>query len=146
MIIRKMSLEDVSAIVELERRCFSDPWSETSIASEVDNRLSYWLVAEIDGVVAGYVGSQTVLDATDMMNLAVRQESRRQGVAHQLVERLIAELSKMEANILMLEVRVSNASAIAFYEKMGFVQVGRRPNYYFKPREDAFIMRKEWTI
>ena len=81
-----------------------------------------------------------------MMNLAVRQESRRQGVAQQLVERLIAELSKIEANILMLEVRVSNASAIAFYEKMGFVHVGRRPNYYFKPREDAFIMRKEWTI
>ena len=56
----------MAQIAELEKICFSDPWSEKSIASEVDNRLSYWLVAEVDGVVVGYVGSQTVLDAADM--------------------------------------------------------------------------------
>ena len=146
MEILEMNQNHINQIVEMEQLYFSDPWSVSAFQSELDNSLALWLVAVEGDRVLGYVGSQTVLGQADMMNLAVRQESRRQGVAHQLVERLIAELSKMEANILMLEVRVSNASAIAFYEKMGFVQVGRRPNYYFKPREDAFIMRKEWTI
>ena len=146
MEILEMNQNHINQIVEMEQLYFSDPWSANAFHSEMNNPLALWLVAVEGDRVLGYVGSQTVLGQADMMNLAVRQESRRQGVAQQLVERLIAELSKIEANILMLEVRVSNASAIAFYEKMGFVQVGRRPNYYFKPREDAFIMRKEWTI
>ena len=81
-----------------------------------------------------------------MMNLAVREEYRRQGLGRQLVEALVARLTQQGSHILLLEVRVSNAPAIALYEQMGFCQVGRRPNYYFKPREDALIMRKEWTV
>ena len=143
MIIRKMNLGDVSAIAELEKVCFSDPWSENSIASEVVNPLSYWLVAEVDGVVAGYVGSQTVLDAADMMNLAVAPDYRRQGIGQALVEALVEHLQKNKVIALLLEVRVSNAPAIALYERMGFEQVGRRPKYYHNPREDALILRKE---
>lgn len=143
MIIRKMNLGDVSAIAELEKLCFSDPWSEKSIASEVDNRLSYWLVAEIDGVVAGYVGSQTVLDAADMMNLAVSPDYRRRGIGQALVNALVEHLQQNKVIALLLEVRVSNAPAIALYESLGFEQVGRRPKYYHNPREDALIMRKE---
>ena len=143
MIIRKMNLEDVSAIAELEKLCFSDPWSENSIASEVDNRLSYWLVAEIDGVVVGYVGSQTVLDASDMMNLAVNPACRKNGVAAALVTALAENLRNAGNTALLLEVRDSNEPAICLYEKMGFSCVGVRPKYYFHPREDARIMRKE---
>ena len=143
MIIRKMNLGDVSAIAELEKLCFSDPWSENSIASEVDNRLSYWLVAEVDGIVAGYVGSQTVLDAADMMNLAVSPVYRRRGIGQALVNALVEHLRQNEVIALLLEVRVSNAPAIALYESLGFEQVGRRPKYYHNPREDALIMRKE---
>lgn len=143
MIIRKMNLGDVSAIAELEKVCFSDPWSENSIAFEVENPLSYWLVAEVDGVVAGYVGSQTVLDASDMMNLAVSPDYRRQGIGQALVEALVEHLQKNKVIALLLEVRVSNAPAIALYERMGFEQVGRRPKYYHNPREDALILRKE---
>ena len=66
-----MTKESALCVAELEKLCFSDPWSENSIASELENRLSYWLVAEQDGKVVGYVGSQSVLDAADMMNLAV---------------------------------------------------------------------------
>ena len=143
MIIRKMNLGDVSAIAELEKLCFSDPWSENSIASEVDNRLSYWLVAEVDGVVAGYVGSQTVLDAADMMNLAVSPGHRRKGIGQALVNALVEHLRQNKVIALLLEVRVSNAPAIALYESLGFEQVGRRPKYYHNPREDALIMRKE---
>lgn len=143
MIIRKMNLGDVSAIAELEKICFSDPWSETSIASEVNNRLSYWLVAEVDGVVAGYVGSQTVLDAADMMNLAVSPDHRRKGIGQALVNALVAHLQENKVIALLLEVRVSNGAAIALYESLGFEQVGRRPKYYHNPREDALILRKE---
>lgn len=142
MIIRKMKASDVTAIAELEKRCFSDPWSADSIASELVNPLSYWLVAEMDGQVAGYVGSQSVLDAADMMNIAVSPEYRRRGVAKALVNELTAYLSKNNVIALLLEVRVSNEPAITLYEKMGFQQVGRRPNYYRNPREDALILRK----
>ena len=143
MIIRKMNLGDVSAIAELEKQCFSDPWSENSIASEVDNRLSYWLVAEVDGVVVGYVGSQTVLDAADMMNLAVSPGYRRRGIGQALVNALVEHLQQNKVIALLLEVRVSNTPAISLYENMGFVQVGRRPKYYHNPREDALILRKD---
>lgn len=143
MIIREMNLGDVAAIAELEKLCFSDPWSEKSIASEVNNPLSYWLVAEVDGVIAGYVGSQAVLDAADMMNLAVSPDHRRQGVGQALVNALVTHLQKNKVIALLLEVRVSNAPAIALYESLGFAQVGRRPKYYHNPREDALILRKE---
>ena len=143
MIIRKMKVEDAPAIAELEKLCFSDPWSENSIASEAINPLSYWLVAEIDGNIAGYVGSQTVLDAADMMNIAVSPAHRRQGIAQALVNALTDYLQKKGVIVLLLEVRFSNAQAIALYEKLGFALAGRRPNYYRNPREDALILRKE---
>ena len=143
MIIREMNPTDVHAISELEKICFSDPWSENSIASELKNPLSYWLVAEVDSEVAGYVGSQSVLDAADMMNLAVSPKYRKQGIGQALVKRLVAHLQQKNVIALLLEVRVSNTPAISLYEKMGFVQVGRRPKYYHNPREDALIMRKE---
>lgn len=146
MKIERMQECHVADIVELEKLCFSDPWSENSIRYELTNPLSLWLVAVEDDRVIGYIGSQTVLGEADMMNLAVRQEYRRHGVAEKLVLELVDALKKNGSHILMLEVRVSNAPAIALYEKLGFYQVGRRPNYYTKPKEDALILRKEWSV
>lgn len=143
MIIRKMEQRDVPAIAALERICFSDPWSENSIASELENPLSYWLVADDNGCIAGYVGSQSVLDAADMMNIAVSPDYRRRGVAKALVDELILYLQEKRVIALLLEVRVSNVAAISLYQKMGFQQVGYRPKYYRNPREDALILRKE---
>ena len=143
MRIREMILTDAPAIAELEKLCFSDPWSENSIASEVNNPLSYWLVAEEAGRVCGYVGSQSVLDAADMMNLAVAPDYRRKGIGEALVNALSRHLCQNGVIALLLEVRVSNTPAIALYQKLGFVQVGRRPSYYRNPREDALILRKE---
>ena len=146
MIIRKMQPEDVKTIAELEKVCFSDPWSENSIASELNNRLSYWLVAEVDDKIAGYVGSQSVLDGADMMNLAVAPEYRRKGIGQALVTALTDYLQQNGIIALLLEVRVSNDPAINLYRSLGFEPIGRRPNYYHHPREDALIMRKELTI
>lgn len=143
MVIRQMQAQDVPAIAALEKVCFSDPWSEKSIATELENPLSYWLVAEDNGYIAGYVGSQAVLDAADMMNLAVSPDYRRQGIGEALVMGLVDHLQRQNVIALLLEVRVSNAPAIALYHKFGFEQVGRRPRYYHNPREDALILRKE---
>ena len=146
MIIEKMNSSHVSQIAQLEKICFSDPWSENSIASELGNKLAFWLVATEGENVAGYIGSQTVMDETDMMNVAVHPDFRRQGIAEALVNGLVEHLKVMGSHCLTLEVRASNAPAIALYEKLGFSEIGRRRNYYRNPREDALILRKEGEI
>ena len=144
MMIIPMNKDHVAQVAALERQCFADPWSEGSIASELDNPLSLWLVAEQDGAVCGYVGSQTVLDETDMMNIAVRPDCRRRGIAAALISELVRLLKARGSHILRLEVRQSNAPAIALYETMGFTQLGLRKNYYRNPKENALILGKEW--
>jgi ribosomal-protein-alanine N-acetyltransferase len=144
MIIVSMNESHVAQVAELEKICFSDPWSENSVASELKNPLSCWLVAEEDGKVAGYVGSQTVIDESDMMNVAIHPDHRRKGIAEALVVELVEALKKRESHCLTLEVRASNEPAKALYEKLGFTQVGLRKNYYRNPKEDALILRKEF--
>ena len=146
MKIVKMTADHVSQVAELEKICFSDPWSEKNIASELTNPLSFWLVAVEGDKVAGYVGSQSVMGESDMMNVAVHPDFRRQGVAEKLVLELVAALAKNDNHCLTLEVRASNVSAISLYEKLGFAQIGLRKNYYRNPKEDALILRKEWDV
>jgi len=138
-----MNGSHVEAIAEIEKLCFSDPWSINSISTELDNRLSLWYVAMDGDTLAGYVGSQTVLGSADMMNLAVHPDYRRQGIGMGLICALVDGLVQKGANCLLLEVRESNQPAIDLYEKMGFYKVGRRPGYYRNPKEAACIMRKE---
>ena len=105
-----------------------------------------WLVAVENATVVGYVGSQTVCGETEMMNVAVHPNWRRKGIAEQLIHRLITDLNQMGSTCLSLEVRASNAPAIALYQKLDFRVAGRRPNYYRNPKEDALILRKEWEV
>ena len=141
-----MSADHVSSVACLEKLCFADPWSENSVASELNNPLSLWLVA-LDGEnVVGYIGSQTVMGETDMMNVAVHPEHRRRGIARALIEVLVVALRERESSCLTLEVRASNEPAIALYSDLGFGEVGRRRNYYRNPKEDALILRKEWEL
>lgn len=144
MIITTMTSAHISQVSALEKLCFSDPWSENSIRSELNNPLSCWLVALEDDRVTGYVGSQTVMDETDMMNIAVCPEYRRKGIAEALVQKLIALLQEKGSTMLTLEVRASNMAAQTLYQKLGFVHIGTRKNYYRHPKEDALILRKEW--
>ena len=146
MTIEIMKSSHVAQIAYLEKICFSDPWSERSIASELDNKLAFWLVAAEGETVAGYIGSQTVMEETDMMNVAVHPDFRRRGIAEVLINTLVANLKNMGSHCLTLEVRASNAPAISLYEKLGFSEIGRRKNYYRNPREDALILRKEWEV
>ena len=146
MEIRKMTTREVPQVAELEKLCFAMPWSEKSVAGELDNPLALWLVAMEGDRLAGYVGSQTVMDETDMMNLAVAPQFRRQGVGEALVNALTASLKELGSRCLTLEVRDSNEAARALYGKLGFTEIGRRRGYYRDPREDALILSKEWDI
>ena len=141
--IRPMQLRDAAAVAELEKQCFSMPWSERSVASELDNPLSLWLVAEQAGCLIGYIGSQTVLDEADMMNLCVAPDARRRGLGRALVGALTSALAQRGVQTLTLEVRASNEAAQALYAQLGFRLVGRRKDYYRLPREDALILKRE---
>ena len=146
MRIANMTSDHVAQVAALEAICFADPWSEKSVASELTNPLALWLVALEGDCVAGYVGSQSVMGESDMMNVAVHPDYRRRGIAEQLCLGLVEALKERGNHCLTLEVRASNEPAKALYEKLGFVQVGLRKNYYRNPREDACILRKEWEI
>ncbi|MBO5837041.1 MAG: ribosomal protein S18-alanine N-acetyltransferase [Oscillospiraceae bacterium] len=141
-----MTQEHIGQIAALEQENFSMPWSENAISAELKNPLSLWIVAVDRQKVVGYVGSQSVLGEADMMNLAVDAMYRRQGIGKQLVLSLIDGLAHNAVSKLTLEVRASNTAAISLYESLGFLQVGRRPNYYSGPKEDALILRKEWDV
>ena len=140
-----MQQSHIAQIAALEKQCFSDPWSEVSVRSELSNPLSDWLVAEEDGKLIGYVGSQSVAPEADVMNLAVAPEWRKKGIGRALMKALIAQLHNRGITALFLEVRVGNIPAQNLYRGLEFVEVGRRPKYYVNPTEDALILRKELT-
>ena len=142
--IQFMNESHVAQVAELEKLCFSAPWSENSIRYELTNPLSLWFVAVDGEKLLGYIGSQTVMDEADMMNVAVDPAARRRGIALRLVQALVQALAAKQVRALTLEVRAGNEPAKALYEQLGFLQVGRRPNYYRNPKDDALILRKEW--
>ena len=142
MTIERMTESHVAAVAALEKLCFADPWSLSSIASELNNPLALWLVAVEDGDLIGYIGSQSVMGESDMMNVAVHPDHRRKGLGERLVLALCEALSG-ENTSLALEVRSSNAPAISLYEKLGFVLIGNRKNFYSGPRENALIYKRE---
>ena len=141
--IEPMTAEHLDEVAELERLCFSDPWSRNLLAEALKNDLSAYLVALDDaGRVAGYAGLTVVLDEGSIDNIAVRPEYRRRGVAAQLLEVFLNLAQGNRLAFLTLEVRASNYAAIALYGSRGFRAVGRRKNYYEHPPEDALIMTR----
>ncbi len=141
-----MHIQHVPQIAALEEATFSLPWDEASIRAELENPLALWLVCTENETVLGYVGSQTVFEDADILNVAVRPEARRRGIAAALLRELEPMLTARGAERITLEVRASNAPAIALYRKLGYVQVGLRKNYYEKPREDALILQKQIAV
>ena len=142
-----MAAEHLDRLEQLERMCFSRPWSKKMLAEELDNQCAAFLVAvepETEKAV-GYAGLLVVADEGYITNVAVDPSCRRQGVAAQLLQ-VFANFAKgNHLAFLTLEVRPSNAAAIALYEGFGFREVGRRRNYYDLPKEDALILTKYYT-
>lgn len=143
-VIVPMDRSHISQIAALERACFSQPWSENALTEELYNPQASFIVAEDgEGGVLGYAGLQVVLDGGYIANVAVEYAARRHGVADAMLD-VFCRFGQEHLSFLTLEVRQSNAAAIALYHKHGFREAGRRKNFYTHPKEDAVIMTLEF--
>lgn len=143
--IGRMKEEDLAQVSAIEAACFSVPWTEKGFRDAIAMPHTIFLVAVLDGKVAGYCGCYQSLEEAEITNVAVRQDLRGQGIARKLLEELIRIGTAQGAFAYTLEVRVSNGPAIHLYESLGFGSVGIRKNFYEKPTEDAMIMWRRWS-
>ena len=133
--------EMLGQIEEIEKLCFSVPWTLEQLRSQLKDPQHEFIAAlDPEGRVLGYVGMMYVLDEGYISNVAVAPEARRQGIGRDLIKELMVRAAALDLAFVTLEVRCSNAAAIALYEKQGFLPVGKRKNYYDFPREDAILM------
>lgn len=143
-IIVPMDRGHIPQIAALERECFSTPWSENMLSDALfDPKASFIVAEDGEGGVLGYAGLQVVLDEGYIDNIAVDPNARRHGVADELLD-VFCRFGAANLAFLTLEVRASNEPAIALYRKHGFEEVGRRKDYYTKPKEDAVIMTRDF--
>lgn len=129
-------------LLELDKQCFSVPWIREQFLYCLDQATidCFAAVDEEDGAVLGYAILGHVLDEGSLDNIAVAPSHRREGIAAALLDRALRRAAELSLAFVTLEVRQSNAPAIALYGKFGFVPVGKRKGYYEKPREDAVLM------
>lgn len=139
--IKRLSEENSAAVAEIEKLCFSTPWSEATVASEIKSGFSDFFGAFSEEKLAGYIGGRTIAGETEVFNVAVSPEFRRKGIAKALIEKFVETVREKETQVIFLEVRASNLPAIALYEKNGFVFCGIRKDYYSDPKENALLMR-----
>ena len=141
LLIRKMTLEDMRAVVELDHISFSLPWPESSFRFELtDNTASRCWVAEMTGRVAGMVVAWLLVDEIHIATIATHPDFRRQGIASRLLSHTLWYAQKEGARSSFLEVRESNLAAQEMYRKFGFEEAGRRKHYYRDNDEDAILM------
>jgi ribosomal-protein-alanine N-acetyltransferase len=143
IVLRAARGADIEAVLAIETASFADPWSQSAFLELLDDPRVAFLIADAGGAVRGYVVAWFVLDEGEIGNLAVHADARRQGVGARLLDGAIAAVRKARVEALYLEVRDSNLAARALYASRGFVEVGRRREYYRKPKEDALVLRLE---
>lgn len=148
MHIRNMVEADVTAVQCLEQQTLS-PWSTNSIRDELRQKWGETFVAEVEGVncstseIVGWCASRLILPEAELLKIAVNESSRRSGIATALLNHLIHFLSQRSIELLFLEVRSQNQSALNFYKKSGFLQIGVRPRYYSNPCDSALLYQKK---
>lgn len=141
--IREMTLEDIEQVYHLEKSIFSIPWSKESFESSIKNKDTLFIVAVKEGEILGYLGIYIFSEEADISNVAVYEKYRRQHIAKQMMEYILAKVKVSGVKHITLEVRETNVAAIKLYESMGFVEAGIRKNYYKEPTENALIMWKQ---
>ncbi len=141
--IREMDFDDIEDVVAIERENFSTPWDANGFFSFMIREGTCFLCAMENDRIVGYAGMVTAADEADITSVSVSKDSRRRGIATQLIEALQKAGSEMGVKRFFLEVRKSNEAAIGLYERNGFSVTGIRKNYYEVPAEDALIMGKE---
>jgi len=138
--IRLATAADIAAVSAIEQSVFADPWTPSAFHAMLG---SHALVAVSNGDIEGYIFARSMADEGEVLNLAVRQGSRRKGLGRRLLGRILAEFAEQGIRTVYLEVRASNSAGRAFYQDMGFREVGRRRAYYSRPREDALVLARE---
>lgn len=139
--VKIMKEEHISSIAELEKQCFSQPWSENALREELDNENSHFLVA-LGDELAGYIGVQEICGEAYITNVAVFENHRKQGIGRALLKAACDGAESRKCEFITLEVRESNSSAIALYESEGFEIAGTRKNFYSDPTENGVIYTK----
>ena len=141
--VRKMKKEDLDRVSQIEKECFSTPWSRDAFEDMIDNEAALYMVAEDNGYIVANCGVIVAAGEGDICNVAVDPSYRKRGIAKLLLTRIMEEASKeLSVYAFTLEVRISNRAAISLYEKLGFVNEGIRPGFYTSPKEDAVIFWK----
>ena len=152
MMIRRMKVEDLPQVEQIEQSLFSDAWSRQGFLDALDSEYTVSLVAEdsvldSDGSITkrilGYTIMYVFFEEGEICNVAVAEDTQKQGVGSALMNAMLEEGTEESMTRFILEVRVSNTPAIALYKKFGFTEIGIRRDFYEKPREDALIMVRE---
>ncbi|RYG87758.1 ribosomal-protein-alanine N-acetyltransferase [bacterium] len=136
----RLAEHHIEAVVAIEKVSNGSPWSDRGFRNEIDNPHAIFLVALEAGEVVGYGGVWLVIDEAHIVNVAVRADRRRQGIAREIVRRLLDDSKAAGMKTASLEVRAGNEGAIRLYEEFGFVTTNTRKRYYPDNREDAFVM------
>ena len=137
--IRNALEKDAAEIAEIEKDCFSSPWSEGSVLSEIQSRESVFLVAKKQKNIVGYISAKIISGEIYINNLAVKKECRNKGIATALLDTMISYAENEDCSFITLEVRVSNSAARGLYENFGFRFLGERKDFYSLPTENAAI-------
>lgn len=162
MLIRRMTVEDIPSVVEIERQCFSLPWSKKSFEDSISREDTIFLVCEDEitegknvdeldvhvkkvsapaRLVTGYIGLYFSFEEASVTNVAVSPSHRKKGYGEALVKAAKIEVKEAGVDDIFLEVRISNTPAISLYKKLGFEELGIRKRFYEHPIEDAIIMK-----
>jgi len=139
--IRPMTKADLESVLVIEKASFSHPWRYEHFLHELSSPYSFPLVAVTEGAVGGYVCLMSLFEEAQILNIVVAPHLRGRGIARMLLEHAVDIAREKQAEIILLEVRVSNRAAIALYERFGFFRTGTRPKYY-EDAEDALLMEK----
>lgn len=140
-VLRRMTIEDITKIMEIEHEAFTLPWTEEAFRNELTmNHFARYLVIELDGVIVGYAGMWTIMDEAHVTNIAIREASRGRRLGQTLLLQLMEWAVELGMVRMTLEVRVTNEPAQNLYRKLGFTDAGVRKGYYSDNNEDALIM------
>lgn len=140
--IRKMDSSHTYEVAEIEKNCFSKPWSQNALEAELTNQGAHFYVLIYKDNVVGYGGMHISIDECYIANIAVLPDFQGNGFGKAITTHLIDEATKLGCEFISLEVRPSNTVAVSMYSLLGFEEVGRRKNFYTSPIEDGLIMTK----
>ncbi len=144
--LSNIEVEDINTVVEIEKECFSKPWSKKMIQEKLENDYSIFIIAKFKAEVIGYIGASLICGECYIDNIAVTQKFRRMGVASMILDELISQMQQKDCDLITLEVRKSNETAQKLYHMKQFKGIGERKNYYYSPTENAVIMTRYLKI